>query len=180
VAGKRQNREKLNKTLEKVCNILHTEGIKDWCIMYGTLLGIVRENGCIEGDDDIDIIINYDCSSIKSIFRKYNFHFYWKLAGTPPSFRKGKTIAKTKPTSSLSSVDFYISDVNHEGIFDVTYMKNKISNCYVDLNKKTFVEKSWKSTTLHLPNDYESKLVSMYGSDWRTPKSGMCPTNFDF
>lgn len=179
MAGKRQNKEKLNTTLEKVCNILHTEGIKDWCIMYGTLLGIVRENGCIEGDDDIDIIINYDYSSIKSIFRKYNFHFYWKIRGCG-GFRGNVVLAKTKPTNSLSSVDFYIADVNQEGIFDVRWMKNKISNCYVDLNKKTFVEKNWKSTTLHLPNDYESKLVSMYGHDWRTPKSVSCPTNFDF
>lgn len=179
MAGKRQNKEKLNTTLEKVCNILHTEGIKDWCIMYGTLLGIVRENGCIEGDDDIDIIINYDYSSIKSIFRKYNFHFYWKFRSAG-GFRGNVDLAKTKPTNSLSSVDFYIADVNQEGIFDVRWMKNKISNCYVDLNKKTFVEKNWKSTTLHLPNDYESKLVSMYGHDWRTPKSGSCPTNFDF
>ena len=178
MAGKPQNKEKLNTTLEKVCNILHTEGIEDWCIMYGTLLGIVRDNGCIEGDDDIDIIINYEYSVLKALFKEYDFRFEWKRMGR--RFRRTKHILKTKPTNSLSSVDFYIADVNQEGIFDVRWMKNKISNCYVDLNKKTFVEKKWKSTTLHLPNDYESKLVSMYGDEWKIPKSKSCPMNLDF
>jgi hypothetical protein len=178
MAGTPQNKEKLNRTLEKVCNILHTEGIKDWCIMYGTLLGIVRENGCIAGDDDIDIIINCEYSVLKALFKGYDFRFYRN--GWGRRFRRTKHILKTKPTDSFSSVDFYIADVNQEGIFDVRWMKNKISNCYVDLNKKTFVEKSWRSTILHLPNDYEDKLVSMYGDEWKIPKSGSCRMNFDF
>ena len=45
--GNPQNNEKLNRTLEKVCNILHTEGINDWFIFYGTLLGIVREDSAL-------------------------------------------------------------------------------------------------------------------------------------
>lgn len=179
MAGKPQNKEKLNTTLEKVCNILHKEGIEDWCIMYGTLLGIVRGGECIEGDDDIDIIINYEYSVLKALFEEYDFRFECGK-GRGRRFRTTKHILKTKPTNLLSSVDFYIADVNQEGTFNVRWMRNKISNCYVDLNKKTFVEKKWKSTTLHLPNDYESKLVSMYGEEWKIPGSGSCRANFDF
>ena len=63
-----QNNEKLNRTLEKVCNILHTEGINDWFIFYGTLLGIVEDKR-IEGDDDLDIVINCEYSEIIALFQ---------------------------------------------------------------------------------------------------------------
>lgn len=179
MAGISQTKEKLNTTLELVCNILHKEGIKDWCIMYGTLLGIVREGECMEGDDDVDIIINYEYSVLKALLKE-NIGIQFETRGFGRRFRTTTDILKTKPTNSLSSVDFYIADVNQEGIFDVKWTKNKISNCYVDLDKKTFVEKNWRSTILHLPNDYEDKLVSMYGHDWRTPKNVRCPLNFDF
>lgn len=176
MAGKSQNKEKLNRTLEKVCNILHKEGINDWFIFYGTLLGIVREDSCIEGDDDLDIVINCEYSVIRALFSKYDFKF--ERRGFGSKFKNTKLILKTKPTDSLSSVDFYIAEVNHEGSFNVNWMKNKISNCYVDSSKKNFVEKKWKSAILHLPNDYENKLVSMYG-DWKTPGPGKVPFGFD-
>lgn len=46
-----------------IIKLLNDNNIKNWFIGYGTLLGIIRENSCIDGDDDVDIIIdksNYD------------------------------------------------------------------------------------------------------------------------
>lgn len=170
MSGKETDVEKLNHTLERVVDILHTEKLSDWCIMYGTLLGIVREDGCIDGDNDIDIIINCKYEKIKTIFEKYNF----KRQDENPF------IFKTLPSEEYSSVDFYISKVNDDGVWDVTWNRNKISNCYVDLHKRTFIEKKWRSTILHLPNDYENKLVSMYGN-WKKPKKySPCPRPLDF
>ena len=31
----------------------------EYFIFYGTLLGIIRENNIIKGDDDIDFLVNY-------------------------------------------------------------------------------------------------------------------------
>ena len=176
MAGNPQNNEKLNTTLEKVCNILQTEGVNDWFIFHGTLLGIVREDSCIEGDDDLDIVINCEYSAIIALFSKYDFEFERKGFGR--KFRDSKLILKTKPTDLLSSVDFYIAEVNQEGLFNVKWGQHTISNCYVDSSKKNFVEKKWKSAIIHLPNDYENKLVSMYG-DWKTPGPGKVPFGHD-
>jgi len=90
MSGRTENKEKLNHTLETIVNILHEENIEDWFIMFGTLLGIIREDGCIEkvlryrhSDKfrlrqvekcyDIDILINFDYDKLKSVFEKMGF-----------------------------------------------------------------------------------------------------------
>ena len=52
------SKDNLNLTLNKVADILNKNNIKDWFIGYGTLLGITRNNSCIDNDDDVDIVIN--------------------------------------------------------------------------------------------------------------------------
>jgi phosphorylcholine metabolism protein LicD len=41
-----------------IVNLLISMKIENWFIGYGTLLGIIRDESCIEGDDDIDIIVD--------------------------------------------------------------------------------------------------------------------------
>ena len=74
---KRISKKKLNYTLLFIAKLLNSNNINKWFIAYGTLLGIVRENSCIDNDDDIDIIIhksNYDI--VKNILIENNFKFY--------------------------------------------------------------------------------------------------------
>ena len=79
MAGKKTDKEKLNRTLEKVCFILNKNNINDWFIFFGTLLGIVRENSCIQGDDDLDIMINCDYEKLRSSFEEEGFIFTSKF-----------------------------------------------------------------------------------------------------
>ncbi|PCH52315.1 MAG: hypothetical protein COC20_03670 [Cellvibrionales bacterium] len=44
------------KHLRDIDDILFAEGV-DYCVMFGTLLGLLRHNGLIPWDDDLDIII---------------------------------------------------------------------------------------------------------------------------
>ena len=70
--------------------------MKNWFVCYGTLLGLVRENSCI--DDDIDIIIeksNYDI--IKKILIENNFDLDYSFG-----IKDSKHIIKTKSTSEYS------------------------------------------------------------------------------
>lgn len=53
MAGIYTDKEKLNRTLEKVCSILNENNINDWFIFFGTLLGIVREDRCCEMGLDV-------------------------------------------------------------------------------------------------------------------------------
>ena len=69
MGGAKHSSDKLNNSLEITSKILNDNNIKNWFIAYGTLLGIVRENSCINNDDDIDIITdinNHDI--IKQLF----------------------------------------------------------------------------------------------------------------
>ncbi len=59
MAGKKLKSKQLNDTLEVIVKKFHERGIKNWFISYGTLLGIVREQSCIDGDDDIDICLDF-------------------------------------------------------------------------------------------------------------------------
>ena len=75
-AGNINSQDKLNRTLLVIIKILNVNNIKNWFVGYGTLLGIVRENSCIDGDDDNDIvcdILNYE--TIKKTLTKHGFTF---------------------------------------------------------------------------------------------------------
>ena len=56
MAGISESKDKLNSSLIKISKILNKNKFDQWFIAYGTLLGIVRNNSCIDGDDDIDIM----------------------------------------------------------------------------------------------------------------------------
>ena len=74
--GKKETKEKLNNTLEMISKLLNHNNIKNWFIGYGTLLGIIRENECIENDDDIDILCNKkDFNIIKQMLIDNGFTF---------------------------------------------------------------------------------------------------------
>ena len=167
MAGIKQDKEKLNKTLERVANILNSNGIKSWFVMYGTLLGFAREGSCIEGDDDIDIIINFDYDQLKTILEKEGFGF-------TQGFRIGtsKDILKTKQTEELSSVDFYISKFLDNNTISVPWQRHILKNCFTESN--TFVEHKFHSSIVYLPNDYENKIIQMYGTNWKIPSNKEC------
>ena len=167
MAGKRQKTEKLNLTLERVANILNLNGIKNWFVMYGTLLGIHRGGSCIEGDDDIDIIINVEYDQLKTILEKEGFGLT-QAHGIGTS----KDILKTEQTEELSSVDFYISKFLDNNTISVPWQRHILKNCFTESN--TFVEHKFHSSIIYFPNDYENKIIQMYGKDWRIPANKSC------
>lgn len=170
MAGINTDKEKLNRTLEVVANILHEENINDWFIFFGTLLGIVRENSCIQGDDDIDIMINCDYQQLRSAFEKKGFIFMQGKHG----IKNPDTILKSEPTQEFASFDFYMCNVNESGEFYTKWSNVWVANWY------PIVKKKWKSQTLNLPNEYSKKVINMYGENWQIPQriSARCNSKF--
>lgn len=166
MSGNNNNREKLNNTLLFILRLLNKNNITDWFIAYGTLLGIIRENSCIEGDDDIDIIIDknhYDL--LKEILINNGFKIE-----TGFRIKNSKLILKTKDTESYCSVDFYMAEINKKkGMFTDHWERVIWSNCYNEENK--LIEYIWNDETLYIPFDYEKKLIGRYGKDWNTPQN---------
>jgi len=160
-AGRPTSKSKLNSTLTYIVNLLQKHKIKNWFIGYGTLLGIVRGNSCIDKDDDIDIIMDETHHEVLlKILKENNFDLS----------HSSKRIVKTIENPNFASIDFYMATIDKEGNFFDTWERIKWSRCLNVQGKLN--ERLWNGVTLHLPNDCEAKLQHCYGKDWRTPKKG--------
>jgi len=165
MSGRKSSKEKLNFSLLKIANILNNNNFDKWFIVYGTLLGIVRNKSCIDGDDDIDIICDInDYQKLKDILAKEGYKFEYGYG-----IKESKFIIKTKESNDLASIDFYMSIVDKKGNFNDMWEKVVWSNCYVKDTDK-FLKINWQNTTLNLPNDYLKKLKKRYGFFWRIPQ----------
>ena len=169
MAGIRTDKEKLNRTLEIVASILREENINDWFIFFGTLLGIIREDSCIEGDDDLDIMINCDYQQLRNVFEKRGFVFMQGKYG----IKNPDKILKSEPTQEFGSIDFYMCNVNELGDFHTPWHGVIATNSYIDINQKSLEKLAWNNTALNIPNNYKEKLTNMYG-DWKTTQSKSC------
>ena len=170
MAGKKETSEKLNKTLLFLISLLNNNNIKEWFVCYGTLLGLVRENSCIDNDDDIDIIIeksNYDI--IKKILIENNFELNYNHG-----IKNSKNIIKTKATSDYSSIDIYMGDYNNKNVKDL-WNRLTINDCFLDTENKTFIEKKWNGQTIYYPNNYERILINRYGKSWKIKQDKKIP-----
>ena len=151
--GNPQKTALLNKTLVHIVSLLEKYQITDWFIGYGTLLGIVRNNSCIKGDDDIDIIINrkYE-SKLRYIAQKNDFKI---------TIHKKTSFIRFEH-STYGPIDFYLAKVTN-GFMD-TWENTKWTDVY------PFIQKKWKGVILQLPQQPIKKLRNRYGPTWRTPR----------
>jgi hypothetical protein len=176
MAGTKMSKEILNDTLIFICTLLNNANLQDWFICYGTLLGIVREDGCIDNDDDVDIIISekhYD--TLKDLLLKNNIEL-----DIGHGIRNSKNILKTKVKIidnkvKYASIDIYMSRPDKESNVYDKWTNMLVKDCYVDNTTKTFVEKMWNGHKLYLPNNYIQKLENAYGKDWTIKKDKKMP-----
>ena len=160
-------KEKLNKTLIQITKDLNEYKIENWFIAYGTLLGIVRNDSCIECDDDVDIIISKDDSD--------KLHKLIKDKGYKYDIIEKKKMIYNKFTrillnDDLGPIDFYIA-IKKNNDYNDTWEKVTWTNVNPILKKK------WNGVNLNLPNNFINKLEKRYGKDWRTPRQWKGPRN---
>ena len=145
---------KLNAVLVIIVKLLHSYNISNWFIGYGTLLGIIREESCIDGDDDVDIVINItQKEKLIQLIKEHNFKYIYNR----PNF------FKIEIETGMPTIDFYLANVDDKGNFNDTWENTIWSNTY-DL-----VQKEWNNLILYLPNNYKTNLENRYG-DWKIPK----------
>jgi len=145
--------EKLNKTLIITATLL--ANVPDWFIGYGTLLGITRNNSCIDNDDDIDIICNKKSMNlIKKIFIDHGFQL---------NFVNGDVFFQLRH-KDYCLIDFYCCKVTGSTFFDAH--ENKLwKHCY------PLQQKKWNGVLLYLPNNKVTKISKIYGKTWNIPRN---------
>lgn len=159
MAGKKHSSKTLNDTLLYIVQLLTKYNIQNWFIAYGTLLGIVRDNSCINNDDDIDIICDItEIENVKKMLLENNFKLWYNTGH----------FLKTYDTDIYSTTDFYFANVDKDNNYYEKWENVIWSNCHDEDNK--LIKKEWNNVILYLPFNYEVKLEGRYGSSWRIPQ----------
>ena len=163
-SGKKLSSSELNITLLHVAKLFNNNNIHNWFLGYGTLLGIIRDNSCINNDDDVDLIINrLDYKKIKKILQKNGYR----------GGGNGSSFARFSSPSGAGPVELYLADIDNVGNFYDNHEKVTWSNCY--LNNGELIKHKWRGAILNLPNNYNIKLENRYGKDWKIPQNSKGP-----
>lgn len=158
----------IKENLKKLVSILEKYKIR-YCLIYGTLLGAIRENDIISHDEDADIII----------FDEYRKKFIDLLFDLK---KEGLEVVRYK--------NDVISLMRNEDYIDIYFFKKKNKIFYWNLycNSEVFPSKFFKELikinclghSYYVPSCYTEVLVYCYGDDWKTPKKNSPSTNYTF
>ncbi|MEK9572161.1 MAG: LicD family protein [Paracoccaceae bacterium] len=159
--------------LRDVAQFLEAENIKYW-LDGGTLLGVVRDNGIIDGDIDIDIgVITSDVEALYSSLVNNDFHvcyFYEDSGGSKCVIRAEK---------NKVGIDFEIFKRNAEGYYrdsprplPATVQKasrNQLAVVRYEFDYdlvNNIVPIHFCGVRLMIPEDYD-KYLTVYYSNWK-------------
>ena len=140
-------------------------------VFYGTLLGLIREQKIIRGDDDVDFMTNL--KNKKIVLKKMRINKSFKI--NKKVSNKYFTQFIKKKNNLMSFVDFYFFTKNPKDNFIVD-RHNWLSNIHDSNfalqfpNKMIFPIKNDKNfKTIFIPNKPEALLKFLYGKTWLSP-----------
>ncbi|WP_242092376.1 LicD family protein [Aestuariivivens sediminicola] len=152
-------------------NLLDLKGVLDgnnikFGLIYGTLLGAIRENNFIEHDEDIDLYILEE-------------HKEALLDVLPEVIELGFSVIRYD--GKLLSIK------RHEEYIDFYFFKKTSSNyrkCDLGLKAKCrYLENTedyeFLGSTFQIPVEPEKFLVDLYGKNWRTPVKDVAAIEFN-
>lgn len=165
---RRVSAENNNKNLIIISKILNKNGI-EFFPFYGTLLGLVREDSCIDGDDDIDLMVSYnDRGKIYEIMSGLGM----KNTDGGRNFLQFTYKIKDQPVIA----DFYLFEETEEYLIEKwNFFGREMDeryNVHFDKNKIfPLIKKEWKGIDLRIPNNSEFIIEYCYGKEWRQKRN---------
>ena len=179
---KEYTQEEKEKSVQAILDAQELIPNNEIFLMFGTLLGAVREKGLIDGDYDIDLcyLSNYHTAKeveqemieiIKDLKKKDVLgNCFIRDKGY---IKKEEPLGDIKPRGQFhlltknGIVDIFASWIDEKGDFYTPYLGNIHGQAsqYFPLVKTTLYGKEVK-----MPNNAEKLVEILYGKDWRIPK----------
>jgi phosphorylcholine metabolism protein LicD len=137
-------------------------------IFYGTLLGIVRENNVIKGDDDIDFMVDY--KSKKKLLKKMTLNKTFKINKKVSNDFFVQYIKRVKKLNTFVDFYFYVKDTKNSYIIDKHNWLGNIKDKRFALHfPKKMIFPIVKGKKFNLPKKPKAVCVYIYGKTWSTP-----------
>ncbi len=174
------------KTMNKDLALEGLQKIQSICptsfLLFGTLLGCIRNNSFIEWDKDMDFGILYEDwkEEFADIFKKEGFVTLVDVFWSHP---KSANLVSNEMLGKRSKIQMYYKDRNIRICFEVLCKgKNghrysgaggapRIFHCPEELISKTS-KHDFYDIKVNVPENSEEFLSYVYGENWRTPDKG--------
>lgn len=157
-----------------VANLLNNLGI-DWCVFFGTLLGLVRDSDVIKGDDDIDIYVSSDSrDTLIHALRREGFEWSEDSPNNTEYFLQ----IKREVDGETGLIDFYFPDravikgflVDRWNFVSSPTKPEKFLHVPEKLVFPHLIQRTF-DCDVRLPAEPVAVVRWLYGETWHTPVS---------
>ena len=140
-------------------------------IFYGTLLGFVRDRNIIEGDDDVDILVNIKHK--KKVLKAIKKQKYFKINQKKSNFYFIQLINRADNISTFVDLYFYVSDPKKKYIEEKHNFLSSVNlpSHSIHVPKKMIfpIKKNKKHLHINFPRMPRQLCKFLYGKEWITP-----------
>lgn len=171
--------EESNTVFQDFCKAFNDSETKFW-LVFGTLLGAVRENGIISHDIDIDVGVksNIDFIRLDESLQKYGFIKKRQIdVFSKNNESQGSEMTYSKKGVSIDIFIFYPLDSDENVYFTHAFYDRIVHENFV-LYKKVFriefpleglINSTFIENDVLIPSNYESFLMAHYGPYFMIP-----------
>jgi len=141
----------------------------EYFIFYGTMLGIIRENNIIKGDDDIDFLVNY--KSKKLLLKKMETAKSFKINKKVCNKYFVQYIKKYNDLRTFVDFYFYINDPKKNYIIDKHNWIGNINDKRFAIHfPKKLIFPIVKNKKFNMPRNPIAACKFIYGNSWSIPQ----------